>query len=183
MTWLPTSTLFFVAWLAVFAQTQWRPLANLLDTPIAVLPALMVYTALTHNLVTVTALSVVAGLGLDALSAGPMGISLPPLFLLGFGLHLRRHLILRDQTYAQFWLGAGAGIAVPLVTVLLLNLGSTRLIQGPFLIVQLLVLGLLNGVICPAVFRIFDAIQRTFDYQPLAETSFRADRQIKRGRH
>jgi len=182
MSWIPTTTLFLVAWLSVFAQTQFRPLVNLIDTPLSLLPALMVYAALTHNLVTVAILAVVAGLGLDALSSAPMGISILPLFIIAFGLHLRQHLILRNQTYAQFWLGLGAGMAAPLLTLLLLNLGSTRLIQGPILIAQMLFLGFLNGALCPAVFRFFDAIQLTFDYQPLAETSFRADRQIKRGR-
>lgn len=182
MRWLPTTTLFFVAWLTLFAQTQFRPLVNLIDTPISVLPALLVYAALTHNLLTVVILAVVAGLGLDSLSAAPLGISILPLFAIVFGLHLRQHLILRDQTYAQFWLGFGAGIAAPLLTLLLLNLGSVRVIQGPTLIVQILILGLLNGAVCPAVFRFFDAIHRTFDYQPVAESSFRPDRQIKRGR-
>lgn len=182
MTWLPTTTLFFLTWLTVFAQTQFRPLANLFDTPVALLPALMVYAALTHSLITVASLAVFAGLALDSLSAGSPGISVIPLFAVGFGLHLRQHLILREQTYAQFWLGLSAGIAVPLMTLLLLELGSTSLIRGPFLVVQFLLLGLLNGAVCPAVFRIFDALHRTFDYQPLIESSFRPDREIKRGR-
>ncbi|MBX3731078.1 MAG: hypothetical protein KF791_00640 [Verrucomicrobiae bacterium] len=182
MTWLPTTALFFVTWLAVFAQTQFRPLAGLLDTPVAVLPALMVYAALTHSLGTVIVLGLLAGVSLDALSPGPIGVSVLPLVCVGFGLHLRRHLILREQVYAQWWLGFGAGIAVPLATLVLLSIGSTRFIAGPFFMMQLLILGLLNGGVCPAVFRTFDAIQNAFDYQPVAQPSFRPDREIKRGR-
>ncbi|MBL9172011.1 MAG: hypothetical protein JNL10_00625 [Verrucomicrobiales bacterium] len=182
MTWIPTLALFLVAWLAAFAQTQFRPVVSILETPVGLLPALMVYASLSFDLVTVTCLAAFAGLSLDALSSGPTGVSIVPLFAVGFVLHLRRHLILRDQTYAQFWLGLSAGLAVPFTTLLLLELGSTRLIHGPFFVIQLGVLGLLNGVVCPAMFRGFDAIRRAFDYPALPETPFRPDREIKRGR-
>jgi len=182
MSWIPTIALFLVAWLAAFAQTQFRPVVGWLETPVAVLPALMVYAALTHPLPAVACLAVFAGLSLDALSAGPLGISVLPLFAIGFVLHLRQHLILREQAYAQAWLGAAAGVAMPLGTWVLLELGSHTFITGPFLIVQFVILGLLNGAVCPGVFRTFDAIRNVFDYQPLAETSFRPDREIVRGR-
>jgi len=182
MSWIPTIALFLVAWLAAFGQTQFRPVVGWFGTPVAILPALMVYAALTHPLVTMAILAVFAGVSLDALSAGPPGLSILPLFLVGFVLHLRQHLILREQTYAQAWLGFAAGVAVPLATWVLLELGSRDFIAGPFLAIQILFLGLLNGAVCPAVFRTFDAIRNVFDYQPLAETSFRADREIVRGR-
>jgi cell shape-determining protein MreD len=182
MSWLPNVSLFFFAWLAVFAQTQFRPVTNLFGTPLAVLPALLVYAALTNRLPTVAALAMLGGLGLDSLSANPLGVSILPLFVVGFGLHLRQHLILRDQRYAQFWLGFAAGILVPLLTLLLLRLDSRPPIVGPLLLWQLLVTGLLNGVVCPGVFRLFDALHGAFDYKPVIEGSFRPDREIKRGR-
>ncbi|MCW5557523.1 MAG: hypothetical protein KIT22_06810 [Verrucomicrobiae bacterium] len=182
MTWIPTIALFLVAWLAAFAQTQFRPVMGWLDTPVAVLPALMVYASLTHPLPTVAGLAVFAGLSLDALSAGPLGISVLPLFAIGFVLHLRQHLILRELAYAQAWLGLAAGVAATVGTWVLLQLGSQTFIAGPFLMVQIAILGLLNGAVCPGVFRTFDAIRNAFDYAPLAETSFRPDREIVRGR-
>ena len=182
MSWLPNISLFFLAWLAVFAQTQFQPVTNLFATPLGVLPALLVYAALTNRLTTVASLTLLGGLGLDSLSANPLGISILPLFFVGFGLHLRQHLILRDQSYAQFWLGFAAGVLVPLLTLVLLRLDSRTPIAGPLLLWQLLFAGLLNGALCPAVFRLFDALHETFDYQPVIEDSFRPDREIKRGR-
>lgn len=179
---VPILALFLFAWLAVFAQTQFPVLTNLLHLPVTVLPALMVFAALTHGIVAVAGLAVWAGLGADALSAHPIGISILPLFVVGFLLHLRRHLILREQTYAQFWLGLGAGVSVPTLTLLMLYLDSQRPVLGPFHLWQILLTGLLNGLLCPALFRLFDALRRTFDYQPMAESSFRPDREIKRGR-
>lgn len=179
---VPILALFLFAWLAVFAQTQFPVLTHLLHLPVTVLPALMVFAALTHGIVTVAGLAVWAGLGVDALSANPLGISILPLFGVGFLLHLRRHLILREQAYAQFWLGAGAGVAVPALTLLLLYFDSQKPVSGLFHLWQILLTGLLNGVLCPALFGLFDTLRRTFDYQPMAESSFRSDREIKRGR-
>ncbi|HAB18188.1 MAG TPA: rod shape-determining protein MreD [Verrucomicrobiota bacterium] len=179
---IPTIGLFLLAWLAVFAQTQFAPVANGLGTPLNLLPALMVYAALSNHLTTVAALAVLAGLGIDALSANPLGISVLPLFIVGFVFHGRQHLILRDQAYAQFWLGLAAAIAVPLLTFVLLRMTSAQPIAGPFLVWQLAVTGLLNGALCPALFWLLDTLRRTFDYTPVSEGSFRPDREIKRGR-
>jgi hypothetical protein len=74
-------------------------------------------------------------------------------------------------------------VAVPLLTALLLNLGSRPPYLGPATAWQLLVLGLFNGLMCPACFRLFDRLRRAFEYQPLGPGSFRPDREIKRGRH
>jgi hypothetical protein len=182
MTRVPTIALFFFTWLAVFGQTQFPVVTDWLAVPLTVLPALMVYTALTHGIFTVAILAVGAGLGVDSLSANPLGVSILPLFAVGFALQLRQHLILRDQTYAQFWLGLAAGLAVPIFTWVLLHLDSRPPIAGPFLIWQLFLIGIVNAGVCPALFKLFDTLRETFDYQPMTEGSFRPDREIKRGR-
>jgi len=182
MTRVPTIALFFFTWLAVFGQTQFPVLTNLLATPVTVLPALMVYAALTHGIVTVAVLAFGAGVGADSLSANPLGISILPLFAVGFVLQLRQHLILRDQIYAQLWLGLAAGITIPGLTLGMLYLDSQQPITGPFLLGQVFLTGILNALLCPALFAFFDALRRTFDYQPMTEGSFRPDREIKRGR-
>ena len=105
-----------------------------------------------------------------------------PLFLLGFTLQLQRHLILRDQGFAQFWIGLGAGAGVPLLTLGILSLTGSQPVTGRFTFIQLLLLGLLNAIACPVLFRIFDLLHRSFDYRPLTTSSFRADRETVRGR-
>lgn len=182
MSWLSPALLFVVAWLAVFAQTQFPVVRDALGTPPGILPALVVYAAFTHRTGTVTALCVVGGLWLDALSGSRIGASIGPLFLVGFVLHARQHLLLRDQRYAQFWLGLGAGIAVPLATGTLLLLGSRQPHFGTSTAAQLAVSGLLNGLMCPTAFLLFDRLRSAFEYQPAGPGPFRADREIKRGR-
>lgn len=182
MTRVPTLALFLFAGGMVFAQTQFPWIANVLGTPICLLPALVVYTILTHGMGTLALFAFWMGLGLDALSSNPMGTSILPLFLVGFLLHLRRHLILRDQAYAQFWLGFAASIALHALTWTVLHLNGRNPITGPWTLWQVLISAILNGTICPLLFVFFDALRNTFDYQPLTEGSFRPDREIKRGR-
>ena len=182
MNWLSPTLLFVVAWLAVFSQTQFHLVRDLLGCPVGIVPALVIYAALTHGLIVSTSFSVVCALWLDSLSSTRLGLSIPPLFILGFLLHVRQHLLLRDQIYAQFWLGFGAGIGVPLATMGILNIGGREFIAGWGTVWQLLVAGLVNGLTCPLGFRLFDALRSTFEYQPVATTPFRPDREIKYGR-
>ncbi len=130
----------------------------------------------------VTAVAVFGGLWFDALSANPLGVSIIPLFLPGLLIYARRGLILREQTYAQFVLGLGASAVTPLLTLLLLL--STR--QTPALgwgsVWQWMVMSAGGGVLTPALFRLFDGLENALNYRPVTETSFRTDREIRRGR-
>ncbi len=182
MNWITPLLLFVVTWLAVFSSTQFAPVSSWLAAPLSFVPAMIVYAALTSHLVLTTSLTVFAALGLDALSANRIGVSVLPMFLAGFVIHTRRQVILREQAYAQFWLGLGTAVWVPLGTLLVMSFGQREPISGWSTVWQLSVNGLFNGVLCPACFVLFDALRRTFDYQPVAESSFRPDRQIKRGR-
>jgi cell shape-determining protein MreD len=182
MSWLSPALLFVVAWLAVFAQTQFPSIRGWLGTPPGIIPALVVYAAFTHGIGVVTSLCVLAGLWLDALSGSRLGASIGPLFLVGFALHARQHLLLREQRYAQFWLGLGAGVLVPLATGALLTLGVRQPFFGGGTVAQLAVSGVLNGLMCPAAFLLFDRLRSTWEYQAVGPGPFRADREIKRGR-
>lgn len=183
MNWITPVLLFVATWLAVFSATQFGPVAGWLGVPVSPLPAVLVYVALTNGLPLTAGLTVFAGLALDALSANRLGVSVLPMFLAGFLIHTRRHVILRGQAYAQFWLGLGTAVLVPLGTLALMSFGQREPLQGWATVRQLAVSGLLNGLLCPACFALFDALRLIFDYQPVAESSFRSDRQIKRGRH
>ncbi len=175
--------MFVVLWLAVFLQTQFGVLHRLIGVPVCVLPALMVYAALTHGLAMTTLFSVVAGLWLDSVSASRFGVSVLPLFAFAFVVQTRSHLLLREQRFAQFWLGAAGGFFVPLVTAGILQLGQREpaFTQGTWW--QLLVLALMNGIVCPLAFGLFDQLNQTFNYQAIETHSFRLDRQIVRGRN
>ncbi len=179
---LNTIALLGAALLVVFLESACNGLRNLLGAQIDLLPALIVYTSLSAGLPTIALLAVVGGLGYDSLSANPLGVSVLPLFLIGLTLHQNRELVIREQTFAQIVLGFAASAAAPALTLLLLvNAGAEPMIGWKSLW-QWLVMSLGGAVATPFCFRFFDGFNRVFAYQPLPETSFRSDREIKRGR-
>src|ERR1700722_15789389 len=90
------------AFLAVFGEATLSAPRHWLGAQIDLLPALMVYTALNADIVTMSLLAVLGGLWFDSFSANPPGITILPLFVAGLSIHLRRDLILRDLPFAQF---------------------------------------------------------------------------------
>src|SRR5436190_1094584 len=170
------------AFVLVFLQATFTPWRHYLGAQPDFLPSLMIYTSLSMGISSISLLAVCGGIWLDSLSANPLGVSVLPLFLIGFIIQRYRGLILRDQTFAQFMLGLGASASAPLATLaLLLNIGVHPLL-GWFSIWQWIVMMVAGGLATPVWFWIFDRLLLALSYQPLNETSFRPDREIKRGR-
>jgi hypothetical protein len=170
------------AFLAVFAEAAFQLPRQLFGAQVDLLPALMIYAALNTNVVTVSLLAVLGGLWFDSLSANPLGVSILPLFAVGFPICLRRDLILRELPFAQFVLGAGASAAVPALCVLLLLSGGQAPLLGWGSLWQWLVMIAGGAAATPVIFAVFDWCQHALGYQPQTETSFRPDREIRRDR-
>lgn len=171
------------AFLAVFWAAAFPGTAHWLKAQIDLLPALMVYAALSAGPVMITALAVCGGLFFDSLSANPFGVSIFPLLAVGFGIYARREVILREQTFAQFVLGFAASAAAPLLGLLLLLTGGQSPLIGWGSLWQWFVMSLGGALAAPIFFYVFDWCQRTFGYRRVTETSFRPDREIRRGRN
>jgi len=170
------------AFLAVFWEAAFTGIRHLLGAQIDLLPALVVYATLSTGLITMTLVAVLGGLLFDALSANPLGVSVLPLFLIGFVIYSQRELILRDQTFAQFVIGLCASAAAPVLTLmLLLTAGHAPLLRWSSLW-QWIVMSVGGGVATPVFFALFDFFERALSYSRVSETSFRPDREIRRGR-
>lgn len=168
---------------AVFCQAAMPGLFHWFGAQVSLLPALMVYAGLQSGVVTLTLAAWLGGLCFDSLSANPLGISFLPLFLVGFAIDSRRELILRDQVFAQVVLGLLASAIVPTLTVLmLLSTGKSPLL-GWGSLWQLSVMTIAGGIATPLLFAMFNWLNRALGYQPVSESSFRPDREIRRGRH
>jgi len=170
------------AFLAVFGEAAFPGLRHWLGAQVDLLPALMVYAALNAGLATVSLLAVLGGLWFDTLSANPPGISILPLFAVGYVICLQRELIMRELPFAQFVLGAITSAVVPALTVLLLLTGGQQPLLGWGTLWQWLVMTAGGAAATPLLFRFFDWCHHALGYQPRAETSFRSDREIRRGR-
>jgi hypothetical protein len=183
MTWLNTVLILILAFLAIFWEGLFTGLRHWLGAQIDVLPALMVYASLSGGLATATLLAVLGGLGFDALSANPLGVSVLPLFFIGFGISLFRDLILREQFLVQLSLGFAASLFAPVFTlILLLTTGHTPLL-GWGTLWQLFLMSVGGGIGAPICFEAFRLLDRVLGYhQHSTSSSFRPDREIRRGR-
>jgi cell shape-determining protein MreD len=182
MNWLNTILLFGAAFLAVFWEAAFSGVRRVLGAQIDFLPALMVYAGLCAGLPTIALLAAWSGLCFDSLSANPLGVSIVPLFLAGLVVYSSRELLLRDQPFAQVVLGLAASAGVSLLTLLLLlTTGHTPLL-GWGTLWQLAVTSAGGALFTPACFILFDWLHQSLNHRRAPETSFRADREIRRGR-
>jgi hypothetical protein len=179
---LDTILILLAAFLAVCFEAAFGGFRRLLGAQIDLLPALMVYAALSGGLTSVALLAVLGGLWLDSLSLDPLGVSILPLFAVGLAIHSQRELILSDQPFAQLVLGLAASAAVPALTLLLLLSTGQLPLLGWGSLWQWLVMTVGGGVATPVLFELFDWCRHALGHPRTLETSFRSDREIRRGR-
>lgn len=170
------------AFLCVFGEAVLPGPRHLLGAQIDLLPALMIYAALSCNITVVSLLAVLGGLFFDSLSANTLGISILPLFIVGFPVFLQRDLILRELPFAQFILGGVASAVAPLITMLLLLTAGRHPLLGWGTLWQWMVMTVGGAVATPFFFALFGWCDKALGYQPRTETSFRPDREILRSR-
>jgi rod shape-determining protein MreD len=170
------------AFLAVFGQAVFPGVRLLLGAQVDLLPVLMVYAALNTNIATVALLAVLGGLWFDALSADPLGVTILPLFAVGFVIFSQRELILHKLSFAQIVLGAVACAVVPPLTILLLLTSGAQPLLGWGSLWQWLVMTAGGAAATPVIFALFAWCHHALGYQPRSESSFRPDREIHRGR-
>jgi rod shape-determining protein MreD len=183
MNWLNTLFILLAAFLAVFWEAAFNGIRHLLGAQIDLLPPLMVYASLTASLETVVFLALCGGLWFDSLSANPLGVSVLPLYLVGLIIFSKRELILRDQTFAQLALGLGASAAVPLVTLLLILTTGRKPLLGWSMIWQWAVMSVGGCILTPLCFILFRWLNGALLYGRAPQSSFRPDREIRRGRN
>jgi rod shape-determining protein MreD len=170
------------AFLAVFLEAAWDGPRRWLGAQVDLLPALMVYASLHTGLAGLTILAIAGGLCFDSLSANPLGLTILPLFLVGFAIHHFGHLILQDELFAQWVLGLAASALVPVLALLLLTTLGRNPLVGMGSVWQWLVMSLGGATLTPLCFKCFAWIEGALSYRPVGGSSFRDDREIKRGK-
>jgi len=182
MNWLNNIFIVLVAFLAVFWETVFPGARRLLGAQIDLLPPLMVYAGLTSRITMVTGMAVVSGLWFDSLSANPLGVSVLPLALIGIGAFAFHELILREQLFAQLTLGLAASALAPVLTLLCLLTTNRTPLFGWGTLWQLIVMTVGGGLVTPVLFELFRLLNTFLGYHQPSETSFRPDRELRRGR-
>jgi cell shape-determining protein MreD len=182
MSWLPQSLLFVAAWLCIFAETLFPAWSRWIGGGVNLLPSLVAFAALHCPAGVAAGLALFGGIASDSLTSDKLGVSVGPLVLVGWIIHHRRRLILKEQFAAQLWVGLGAGLLAPAATLALITLGQRPAIAGWGDALPWLAGGLANAAASPGWRRLFDWLERILGEPKAASTSFRNDREIKRGR-
>ncbi len=170
------------ALVAVFWEASFNGVRHVLGAQLDLLPPLMVYAALKTDLKTVSLLAVLGGLWFDSLSVNPLGVSVLPLFVIGLAIYTQREVILREEAFAQLVLGFGASTVAPVLALLLLLSIGHRPVLGLNTLWQWAVMSLGGALMTPVWFGIFDWLRRTLMHSRVPQTSFRSDREIRRGK-
>jgi hypothetical protein len=203
MNWLNTTIALLTAYLLVFFETSMNGIGAITGTQAEFLPVLMVYAGLSMDTMTIVLLAIWGGLWLDSFSLNPLGASLLPLLALGLILQRYRDYILRGQAFAQMVLGAAACLFVAfgtlLVIFLLPGIGemnevsgfedwrgwplgmSKRVLGGWVLLKHAVIMAASGALFAPVLFKLLDKMFRCFRYPSAMDSSFRPDREIKRG--
>jgi cell shape-determining protein MreD len=181
--WISVLIFWAACYLAVFLESWFQLLREILTVQIDFLPGLMVYAGLAFRLNIVLLTGGVAGLLFDSLSANPPGTSSIALMTVGFGVYLYRELILEDQFTAQWVLGTIASAVAPAASLLVLfGVGEEPLVSWTSLL-QWIVVAAGGGMFTPLWFKVFNTLDKGLRYKRLGEGSFRPDRQIVHGRN
>jgi hypothetical protein len=97
-------------------------------------------------------------------------------------IYLMRDVLLRDQLFAQWTLGLLASAITPILTlVLLLTIGHPPLL-GWGTLWQFIVMTAGGAIATPVCFVVLEWLNRALIHAPINQTSFRPDREIRRGR-
>ena len=182
MNWLNTVLVLVAAFLAVFWEAAFGGIRHFTGAQIDLLPPLMVYASLFSGISSVSFLAFFVWFLYYSLFANPFGISVLPFFFIGLFIYANRELILRDQTFAQVVLGFGASAVAPAITLLLLLTTGRGPLFGWGTLWQLIVMSVGGAVATPVCFELFGWLRRTLIQRHPGESSFRPDREIRRGR-
>lgn len=177
------AAVFLAAYLLAFFEAHWQMPGRLFGYQTDLLPALMVAAGLLLSSASMAATAIVSGLWFDSLSFNPLGVSIFPLFLVGFAVLWVRGLVLNRDIFAQFFLGVLAGAAAPALTLVLLLTGGLSPLAGWQMIPGWIVVALLNGLATPALVWMIDQCEQWFGH-PIRETRqlLLPNREIVRGR-
>lgn len=180
---LTTPLLLFMAYVGIYFQCAFNDLRSLAGVQISLLPILMTYAGLHLGLAALLLLSILGGLLHDALSANPLGLTVLPLFAAGMLIHQNRHILLKREAFAQALLGALATASVQLLSVLMLIAMGDEVLLGPGSLWIWIMTSLVGGALSPILFSLLELFEGQLNYPTQPETTFRKNRQIKRGRN
>jgi|YNPNPStandDraft_1061719.scaffolds.fasta_scaffold24930_2 rod shape-determining protein MreD len=148
-----------------------------------ILPIIIIYAAIYLSPLSILALSILFGWWLDSFSLNPFGISAFPLTIIGLIMNRFHELILYETTTGQIVLGFFAGFLAPVLAIILMLGHEPAPIVSHYTFLYCLGNGIICGLVLPGIFKLFNLLIKCFAYPEATSSSFRPDREIKRGKY
>jgi len=163
-----TLTILLVALITTHVASAWRLPVQVLGTQLDPLPPLMLVVALRAPITTIAILAIFGSLAQSTLSSNPLGLSLLPLYALGFTVHINSPNLSHHHTCSRFALGAIAGALIPLMSLALLLLTNKEPLIGWFSLWQWSAGILSSGLMAVIFYPLIEWLDKSVEEQPLA---------------
>ncbi|MCF7668833.1 MAG: rod shape-determining protein MreD [Verrucomicrobia bacterium] len=177
-----TIILILACMLSVFWEASNGIIRQFSGTQIDILPVIMVYSGLFAGRRTVCLTALSGGLLFDSMSANPLGVNVLSLFLVGWVVSMGKDTLLKEDVFTQCFLGFLAGLANPIISLLILMSAGNIPLLGWESLWQLFIMAVASAAATPLLFLVFDKMRKVFCYQTTTQSSFRSDREIIRKR-
>jgi rod shape-determining protein MreD len=168
--------------LTVFLQTSTEIPRCWLYAQVDLLPSLVVFASATGDFTAFIACVFIGGLSQDSFSSNPLGTSILPLLSMGAAVHRSRALIVLQDPWVQAVAGFVGSLLASILSILVIRTLGLHPIVGWISFWPMAVMAVGSAAATPFWFWLFPCLEKTFGYDKMPETSFRPDREIKRGR-
>lgn len=136
------------------------------------MPAIVLYAALTGSWQQTMGTAVVAALLLDTPSFALLGLSVPPFLVMGLAISHFQKVLYRDHAIVQCGFAAAISLANSLWTWLVLQLTASPLPMTIGVVAKILVIAALAAAVAPPLFWALDLMRRWRRYDPVEAETF-----------
>jgi len=177
-----TLAILTTALIGTYTPTAWSLPQRLCGFQLDPLPVLVMVVALRCPISTVGILAIFGSLTQSALSSSPVGITILPLYSLGFIVHMNSQHLAFSGIGTRFALGAASGAFVPILSLVILLLTNHQPLVGWFSFWHWLAGAVLSGLLALAFFPLIQWLDRSVEEQPLV-APYDTSTRIIRGPH
>jgi rod shape-determining protein MreD len=157
---------------AMGIQCSLAPVFNIGGAKLDLMPAIVLYAALTGSWQQTMGAAVVAAFLLDTPSFARLGLSVPPLIIVGLAVNHFQKLLYRDHLIVQCGFAAAFSLAASIWTWLTLQLSDAPLPMSLGVLLKIVGIAALASVVAPLVFRVLDVLRRWRRYGPVNVETF-----------
>ena len=169
-------------YVVIFAQTRFTFFRDFFGAQPDLLPGMIVFAAMAFKVEVLMLCVVIFGCLFDATSSNALGTSIVSLGVIGLAASRNRELLLSDNFTTHWVLGLVASGVAPVIGYVVLNLSGMNPLVGAGSAWHWAIMTAGGGLFTPLWFKVFNRLDDALRFKEIPESTYRADRQIARGR-